>query len=404
MEFVFRPLQMGVGGIVFKAIVISFFGIFFLILFIVARRWYRGRYFRRLNERMLAIRSSWEDLIRGRIPAERWRLKRFDSDIVESMLLDDIEAADTEDLPLLSDCLRSSGLLDLRIYEARHSQGWKKRDALVVLGRTRAPQAIPALADALSDPSTQTRIAAVRGLGRIGLAAAAVPLLDHLMTGELEVPEHTLKNALVNCCRASPAVLLPCLHSASGPTRELLARVLAEVATPELGDELLTMATDPLPEVRASAARALACVQEPFALWALGKLIDDPEWFVRLRAVVALASQKESGRTRLLLRALCDSNRNVRQRAAWALARIEPNLERVLAHVVATHDNYALQAFISELERSGAMENVIHSLEVEGAHGVAQSILMQALVAGRQAVEAAKDAKPAAAMAAGAGR
>jgi HEAT repeat protein len=403
MEFVSKSLEMGVAGLVLRAILLSLLGILLLISFIVIRRWYRGCYFRRLNERTLAIRSKWEDLIQGRIPPQAWRLNRFDSDIVEAILLDDIEVAGAADLPLLSNCLRSSGLLDLRIYEARHSHGWKKRDALVVLGRTRAPQAIPVLTEALSDSSAQTRIAAVRGLGRIGLGPAAAPLLERLITGELQVPEHTLKNALANCCRESPDLLLHCLQAATGHTRELLARVLAEVASPELGNELLTLATDPLAEVRASAARALACVQEPFALWALGKLIEDPEWFVRLRAVVALASQKESGRTRLLLRALCDSNRNVRQRAAWALARIEPNLEAVLAEVVATHDNYALQAFISELERSGTMQDVIHSLEVEAAHGVAQSILMLALLAGRQAIEAAKDGKPAGAKAAGAG-
>jgi HEAT repeat protein len=403
MEFAFRFLETGVAGLVLKAISSSLLGILLLICFIVIRRWYRGRYFRKLNAHTLAIRRNWDDLIQKRIPPERWRLNRFDSDIVESILLDDIEVAAAEDLPRLVDCLRCSGLLDLRIHEARHSHGWKKRSALVVLGRTRAPQAIPALTEALGDPSAQTRVAAVRGLGRIGLAAAAVPLLDRLLMGELQVPEHTLKNALANCCRESPDLLLHYLQDVTGHTRELLARVLAEVANPELGDELLALATDSLAEVRASAARALAVVQEPFALWALSRLIEDPEWFVRLRAVVALAAHKESGRTRLLLRALCDSNRNVRQRAAWALARIEPDLEAVLAQVVATNDNYALQAFISELERSGVMEDVIHSLEVDSAHGVAQSILMQVLLAGQKAVEAAKDGKPMA-MGAGAGR
>ncbi len=404
MEFVFRSIHMGVAGLVLKAILLSLLSILLLISFIVSRRWYRGRYFRRLNQRMLALRANWDDLVQGRIPPERWRLNGFDCNIVESILLDDIEVASARELPALAHCLQSSGLLDVRIYEARHSRGWKKRDALVALGRTRAPQAIPALTEALSDPSAQTRIAAVRGLGRIALRAAALPLLERLMIGELQIPEHTLKNALVNCCHESPDLLLKCLAEATGSTRELLARVLAEVANASLGDELLTLATDPLPEVRASAARALGAVQEPFALWALGKLIEDAEWFVRLRAVVALASQQESGRIRLLLRALCDSNRNVRQRAAWALARIEPNLQAVLEQVVATRDNYALQAFISELERSGAMQAVIHSLEVEAAHGVAQSILMQALLAGRQAMDSARDAKPAAAMAAGVGQ
>ncbi len=405
MEFVFRSLQLGIAGLVLKAILLSLLGILVLIAFIVTRRWYRGRYFRQLNRRMFALKSCWNDLICGRIPPEKWRLNRFDSEIVEGILLDNIEVATAKELPALAACLSSSGLLDLRIYEARHSHGWKRRDALVALGRTRAPQAIPALVEALDDSAEQTRIAAVRGLGRIALAQAAAPLLERLMTGQLHVPEHTLKNALANCCRDSPRLLMKNLQDASGHTRELLARVLAEVAGPELGDELLTLASDPLPEVRASAARALGGVQEPFALWALGKLIADPEWFVRLRAVVALASLKESGRTRLLIRALCDLNRNVRQRAAWALARIEPNLEAVLEQIVATQDNYALQAFISELERSGAMENVIHSLEIGASQDVAQSLLMQALLAARKELEAAKGAKPAtAAMAAGAGR
>src|SRR5512142_1040839 len=244
MEFIFKTLEMGVAGLILKAILLSLLGILVLICFIVTRRWYRGRYFRRLNERVLVLRSNWGDLVQGRIPPERWRLNRFDSDIVESILLDDIEVAGAADLALLIECLRSSGLFDVRIYEARHSRGWKKCDALVALGRTRAPQAIPALTEALSDSSPQTRIAAVRGLGRIGLGAAAAPLLERLMTGELQVPEHTLKNALANCCRESPSLLLHAVQTATGHAREVLARVLAEVATPALGDELLTLAAD----------------------------------------------------------------------------------------------------------------------------------------------------------------
>src|SRR5947209_18446724 len=149
MEFIFRAFEMGVAGLVFSAISLSLLGIVLLIGFIATRRWYRGRYFRRLNQRMLAIRSAWDDLTHGRIPPEHWRLNSFDSDIVESILLDDIEVAAAADLPVLADCLRFSGLLDLRIYEARHSRGWKKRNALVALGRTRAPQAIPVLSEAL---------------------------------------------------------------------------------------------------------------------------------------------------------------------------------------------------------------------------------------------------------------
>ena len=51
--------------------------------------------------------------------------------------------------------LRNSGLLDLRIRDARTSQGWDRRSALLTLGRTRAPEAVPALVEALESPSEE---------------------------------------------------------------------------------------------------------------------------------------------------------------------------------------------------------------------------------------------------------
>ena len=379
----------GWAGLVAEAIVFSLAGIFLLIGFIVLRRWYRGRYFRRLNERTFALRAVWADILSGQVAPGTWRLKRFDCEIVESMLLDSIEAAAPEQLPQLVRCLRNSGLLDMRIHQARVLHGWKRRAALIALGRTRAPEAIPALAEALDSPSEETRVAAVRGLGRTGLIEAAIPLLDHLVTGEFRVPEHALKNALAACCESHPEILLKYLAQAKGRTRKMLARVLGELATPQLGEDLIILASDPLPEVRASAARALAHAGQSIALPTLAVLATDPEWFVRLRAVVALAGFDHPARIRPLLRALCDLNRYVRQRAAWALARIEPELNDILAQVVETQDNYALQAFVSELERSGTIDHVVHALEGDANHNSAHEALLQALVAGRNKVETA---------------
>jgi HEAT repeat protein len=94
-----------------------------------------------------------------------------------------------------------------------------------------------------------------------------------------------------------------------------------------------------------------------------------------LRAVVALGQVENIGKIRTLLRALCDNNRYVRQRAAWALGRMEPQLEQILEDVVATNDEYALQAFLSELERSGAIEKVITAMELGPGRGSAQTLL-----------------------------
>jgi HEAT repeat protein len=273
----------------------------------------------------------------------------------------------------------------MRIYEARTSRGWKQRTALLALGRTRATEAIPALAEGLDSRLRETRIAAVRGLGRTARKEAAIPILDRIVNGQLDAPERSLKNALVNCCRTYPEVLVNYVEHTKGPVRELLARVLGELASPELGEELLVLAADSLPEVRASAARALGNTNTSYTLPALHSLASDPEWFVRLRAVVALGQIENSGKIKILLRALCDANRHVRQRAAWALARMEPQLDQILEDVVATKDDYALQAFVSELERSGAIEKIVSGFDGSDHHS-AETALMEVVAEARKRV------------------
>jgi HEAT repeat protein len=378
--------QSGTAGLVLRAILGSLLGIFLLVGFIVLRRWYRARYFRRRNERTLDLRSQWNDIVSGKIQPTNWRFNPLDCDIVESILLDNIEMAAPDGLPPLLDCLRVSGLLDMLIYEARTQRSWKQRTALLALGRTRAREAIPALAAALDSRLAETRIAAIRGLGRTAITEAAIPILDRIVDGKLDAPERSVKNALANCCRSHPEILITYLEQTQGPAREMLARVLAELASPELGEELLVLAADTLPEVRASAARALGNTNTSYTLPALHSLATDPEWFVRLRAVVALSQIENVGKIRILLRSLCDVNRHVRQRAAWALARMEPQLEQILEDVVATHDEYALQTFISELERSGAIEKVIGVLAGSGEYSV-QTTLREIVEGARKSVE-----------------
>src|ERR1700733_11720805 len=387
MESVSRGIEkLGAAGLVLEAILVSLLGIFLLIGLIVLRRWYRGRYFQKRNQRTVALRSQWNDILSGKILAEDWRFNALDCDIVESILLDSIETSPADELPPLLDCLRVSGLLDMRIYEARTSHGLKQRTALLALGRTRAMEAIPALAAGLDSHLRETRIAAVRGLGRTARMEAAIPILDRIVTGRFDAPERSLKNALVNCCRSYPEVLVNYVEQTDGPGRELLSRVLGELASPELGEELLILAADSLPEVRASAARALGNTDSSYTLSALHTLASDPEWFVRLRAVVALGQIENIGKIKILLHALCDANRHVRQRAAWALARMEPQLEQILEDVVATKDDYALQAFVSELERSGAIEKIVSGLG-SSDHNSAEAALNEVVAGAIKRVE-----------------
>jgi HEAT repeat protein len=369
----------GLARLLFEAILAALAGIVSLLAFILGRRTYRGFHFRVLNARTFALRQRWDDLVSGKIPPSSWRFNRVDRQIVESILLDSIETAAPAQLTPLVECLRSTGLLDMRIYEARSLRGWQRRNAMVSLGRTRAPEAIPALAEGLDDSDAQTRLAAVRGLGRFALPDAAAPLLARIAEGTLNVPEKPLQNSLLSCCREQPSLLVPCLRRAEGSTREMLARVLGELATPELEDDLLLLAVDPLPEVRASAARALARADAQFAFPILSALTADPEWFVRLRAVVAIDTLNHPRSIPALVRALCDVNRQVRQRAATALSRLEPHIEEILERVLATRDAYALQAMISALERSGGLTKLVEALKGPRNPRKAAAILLRAL-------------------------
>jgi hypothetical protein len=160
---------------------------------------------------------------------------------------------------------------------------------------------------------------------------------------------------------------------------------MAEVASVALGDDLLLLASDALPEVRASVARALAHAEFGFAFPALAQLATDEEWYVRLRALTSLGQFRETRALPILLRGVCDQNRHVRQRAAEALAQA-PDSIGVLGDVVKTADPYALQAMIAELDRTGDFDKVVETLESETgrtARAEGQKLL-QALEAGAE--------------------
>ncbi len=385
MQFVSNWLErLGPASYVVHAIVASAIGMALLLGFILWRRAYRRSQIRQRGERTLALRKQWEGILDGRIRAETWRFDPLDRDIVESILLDRLEVAPPPECERLLKCLRFSGLLDMRIYEARQQRGWRRRQALVCLGRMHAPEGIPALAEGLEDPNPKARLSAVRGLGNVGLPEAAVPILDHVVRGQLRIPILPVQNALLSCCRSRPSLLLSYVLHADDSVRPLLARVLGEVASPELGEELLLLASDPLPEVRASAARALAEVGPPLALTALANLVRDEEWFVRLRAVVALGRLEDPRTIPSLVEGLCDSNRHVRLRAAWALARLDAHLEEILELVMDRQDRYALQALVSELERSGVILELVDSLTDPARRAAAERILLVVLRAGAQ--------------------
>ena len=382
------------SAFVFKAIIGALAGDVLLVAFILLRRSYRKHYFRKRDARVFEFSQQWDALISGEIPYETWRTRTFDRRIIEDMALNAFEAAVADESARLLRFLRTSGLIEKRIFEARKLRGWRRRSALVALGRTRAPEGIPALSEALRDGDLEARNAALRGLGRLASPEAAEEILQWLAETGLNVPILPLQNALINCSRERPQVLLPYLQLAGPELREVLARVLGEVASPSLGAELIGLADDELPELRAAAARALSNAQPGPAVEILGELSRDVVWFVRLRAVVALGKLYNGEAIPHLIKALTDSNRLVRMRAAEGLVDLKSEVVSIFTQVVKTRDRYGLHAFLAALENANLRNRLDAELrqaaysETEPEHEELLAVLRTGKLADSQAAMA----------------
>src|SRR5580692_6948956 len=363
MEYISNLIQrLGPAGVVVKAIVAALVGDAVLLAFILIRRTYRRRYFARRDSRALHFQKFWTELISGAIGYDDWRKNSFDRQVVESLALDALEAAPPQEAARILRFLRESGLLGKQIHEAEKHRGWRRRKALVALGRTRAPEGVPALSEGLRDPDAETRMASLRGLGRTSLPSAAEEILRWVGEVGLVVPALPLENALINCTRERPKVLLSYMKGADGQFREILGRVLGEVATSALEADVLEMAGDKSPELRASAARALAHGKPKIALPVLTKMIDDPSWVVRLRAAVALGQLRSPLAIQALIRALTDSHRLVRLRAAQAIVEQDEDPVGTFERVAELRDPYAQDAYITAAENSGTYNELLEGL------------------------------------------
>ena len=366
MPSIFEKLyRVAPASLLLKAIVVAIILDALLLVFILLRRTYRKWYFKKRDARVYEFRQGWHALVSGEIPFETWRGKPFDRRIVEEIALDALEAAGPEESARLLKFLRNSGLIEKRIFEARHHTGWRRMRALVALGRTRAPEGIHALAEGLRDSDLQTRLAALRGLGRTASPKAAEEILGWLGEAGLAVPDLPLQSALVQCSAERPQLLIPFVSNAKGPLREVLGRVLGEVATPSLGLDLLQFAGDDLDELRASVARAMSQSNSELARNVLTELSHDRVWFVRLRAIVSLGKQSDARVIPLLVRGLSDANRLVRLRAAEALVGLKTEMLPIFEQVVALQDRYGLHAYVTALENAGLKEKLEFELQAD---------------------------------------
>jgi HEAT repeat protein len=378
----------------FNVLVTFSIGAGFLAVILLARRAWRRFTEQRYDAVSFKMHGQWRSIVRGEIPPAEWQNNSLKSEILESIVIREIGAVTDKDRAGLQTFLRESGLLSRCIERVLNERGWEKRRAMLDLGSMRLAEGIEPLVEMLDDWQLDTRITAVKALGLVGMPKAAEAILETHMVGGLKVPAATIVDTLMHCYKDDPNALLPYLRRSLGHTRELLARVAGELATPQMADEILVLAEDPNPEVRASAARGLAALPLPLAIPVLSALIRDDIWFVRLRATSALNQILHPRAIPILLEAIRDSNRLVRIRAAEALAKFEHETVDILQSIVDSRDQYALHAMISALELGGGFGNILTQLADPVHHDEAAAGLLDALRKGSAGLWSMKPADP----------
>lgn len=350
-----------------------------LVASLVGRRWARQRYFARRDSLGARLERDWVGWLREGQPPPSWLAEELPRILLVERAIASIEqegklCAQTGVCALLppevslpcvelgENCAGPEfvrrraeewGLVEWQIEAARRAEDLERAERIIRLGRLRSRRALQFLSEQLQDASADVRLAAGRALGMLTTPEAAQPLLALLRQPALRVSIPSWQEALMNCCRQNPELLLSNVRELSGLPRTLLLRVLAEVATPEMAPLLGELASSEDAQIRAHAARGLGRFPDAEALVQLLMLAQDSVWFVRVRVMRSLERGSGWEAVRGLLRGLNDEHAKVRQAAGESLARRPLALDELFAEARLILTPVGWRVLLSEVGRQG---------------------------------------------------
>jgi len=285
----------------------------------------------------------------ARVVAEPARLNHSGSTPVDNGAVQHAPKADGRLLELLRLAEEQPDVAQLRPYLADADPD-VRRTAVTTLTESAPDGAADALVDALGDTDRTVRAAAVSGLRELadllpamlgdalrGYAGSDDPQVRELVVELLRVTGsgivHDFTAALADddipvrvaavpgLVRLGAAVALAA--GITDPAREVrvaVARGLGTISAPTSAPDLLRLAADPDPLVRAAALTAAAGIGCPGPLAAVAMTgLRDPFWQVREAAATALAGAGATVAVRALLSVTNDDNLDVRRAAVRAL-------------------------------------------------------------------------------------
>ena len=295
------------------------------------------------------------------------------------------------------------GLIDHYLENLAHGKRWEARVAAArSLGRLGTVEAIPALVSRMRDPHEDARTvkqAAAEALGRMQAVEAIPSLLEELSQpddwasprlaeallgfGETAVPalidslgNEESTNARVWAAQIlgrlkvgrSSVALIERLRDRSEQVRISVTEALGQLADRRAIPDLTQMALkDPVPTVRAEAARALGMIGDVSVIDELLLLLSSSDYWTRLRAVEAIEKLKPED-TFPLEQALLDDSKVVRGEAARALQRLgvlDHRIESLSDEEEAVWE--PVKASLVQFGRAGSMDTLLKCVRSEQA-------------------------------------
>ncbi len=248
------------------------------------------------------------------------------------------------------------------------------------LGMIHHHESWPILVKALNDPSGEVQTVAVQSLRVLREPQSFPYLLERLRAaahGAAGVSERELKTTLAGFPLEHASFLAPLLQDphprlradAACVLRDMLgtleaSRKNAPCPPAELGPELHFLILHRLPfdldsDVRAAAADLAGYVSPAEALPVIFRLMDAPEWFVRLHAVRAAARQRQHALMPALHTRLTDAHWRVREAAAYAfIENGSSGVRELLIVLLRAEDVYVREQIVEALELSGTMQKI----------------------------------------------
>jgi hypothetical protein len=127
---------------------------------------------------------------------------------------------------------------------------------------------------------------------------------------------------------------------------------------------LSQVAMDESPDVRARCTAVVACLDDRKVPGVLLRLLRDPEWFVRLHAVRALARQSFVPQISQIAKVLGDPHWRVREAAVRTLLTFgSRGIDQILSALVQTDAHASMDQISDEIQRAGLIPVLLSRLQ-----------------------------------------